>query len=116
MTTTSSRSSEEAPLYTYSLSDEASRSHAYFWSGVSKGQPGQKKKSLALHRSEEVGLVRLGLDTDTVEDRQSDTAWTTTNILSELRTSLLNFQRQSKLLTKIFLCKISNTFEFCRKI
>ena len=93
---------KESPLYTYSLSDKASRSHAYFWSGVS-----QSKQSSALHESEG-GVVRL----DTGADSQPARA-RTTNILAELRTNLVNFQHQSKLLTKIFLCKISQRFEFC---
>lgn len=93
---------KESPLYTYSLSDKASRSHAYFWSGVS-----QSKQSSALHESEG-GVVRL----DTGADSQPARA-RTTNILAELRTNLVNFQHQSKLLTKIFLCKLTKTFEFC---
>ena len=96
-------SSEEAPLYTYTLSDKASRSHAYFWSGIS-----EQKKSQALHRPQ-TGAVRLV----TGEENQTSR---TPNILAQLRAQLLNFQHQSKLLTKIFLCKISKNFEFCSKI
>ena len=99
---------EEAPLYTYSLSDKASRSHAYFWSGTSEPQ-----QSKPLHRAESGAvMVRLG----TGEDGQTSRSLTG-NLLAELRTQVLSFQHQSRLLTKIFLCKISSkTFEFCDNI
>ena len=102
----SSGRQDEAPLYTYSLSDEAGSSHAYFWSpGLS-----EQKKSKALHRAEP-GAVRLGAGE---ESQTSRTA--TSKLLAEFRTQMLKFQHQSKLLTKIFLCKISRKFEFCHKI
>ena len=92
--------SDDRNLYTYSLDNKASRSHTYFWSGVST-----ERKSKPLHQPRTAAV--------TLQSVECSSDSSTKDLLASFMENFRNFREKSKLLTKIFLCKIYR--DFCQE-